>query len=53
MKLPKKVKEDSDDEEEQKLYTTKFKGRCNKCGEFGHKAKDCQSSPEHNQEKKK
>ena len=53
MKLRKKIKDDSDNEEEQALITPKFKGRCNKCGKFGHKAKDCRSSPGHNQEQKK
>ena len=55
MKIRKKFKNDSDDEDEQALYTTKFKGRCNKCGKFGHKAKDCRSNPDSNdnQEKKR
>ena len=44
IRLRKKVKEDTDDKEEQALFTTKFKGRCNKCGKFGHKAKVCRSN---------
>ena len=55
MRLRKKLKEDTDDEDEQALFTTKLKGRCNKCGKFGHKAKDCRSNMDRKeqQEKKK
>ena len=47
-----KVKKDSDDEEERALFVVKFKGRCNKCGKFGHKAKDCRSNIDNDKEKK-
>ena len=55
MRLRKKLKEDTDDEDEQALFTTKLKGRCNKCGKFGHKAKDCRLNMDRKeqQEKKK
>ena len=55
IKIRKKFKDDSDEEYGQALYTTKFKGCCNKCGKFGHKAKDCRLNPESNdnQDKKR
>ena len=53
MKIRKKIKEDSEDEDDQALFTTKFKGRCNKCGKFGHKAKDCRSTSDTHQGKTK
>ena len=34
---------DSEDEEEKALFAKQFKGRCRKCGKFGHKAADCKS----------
>ena len=34
---------DSEDEEERALFAKRFKGRCRKCGKFGHKAADCKS----------
>ena len=51
MRLRKKFKDESDDDEEQALFATKFKGRCNKCGKFGHKAKDCRSNIDNDKEK--
>ena len=36
--------DDSDDDEEKALFARTFKGRCRKCGKFGHKAVDCRSS---------
>ena len=51
MRLRKRFKDDSDDEDEQALFATKFKGRCNKCGKFGHKAKDCRSNTENGNKK--
>ena len=33
---------DTDDKEiEKALVTSQFKGRCNKCGKYGHKKQDC------------
>ena len=56
MRLRKKFKEDSDDDDERAMFAAKFKGRCNKCGKFGDKAKDCpfnvDSDKEKNQKKK-
>ena len=52
MRLRRKFREDSDDEEERALFVAKFKGRCNKCGKFGHKAKDCRSNIINDKEKK-
>ena len=51
MRLRKRFKDDSDDEDEQALITAKFKGRCNKCGKFGHKAKDCRLNIENDNKK--
>ena len=34
---------DSEDEEERALFAKTFKGRCRKCGKFGHKAVQCES----------
>ena len=51
MRLRRKFKEDSDDEDERALFVAKFKGRCNKCGKFGHKAKDCRSNVDNDKEK--
>ena len=34
---------DSEEEEEKALFAKQFKGRCRKCGKFGHKAADCKS----------
>ena len=49
MKIRKKIKEDIEDEDDQALFTMKFKGHCNKCGKFGQKAKDCRSNPNNHQ----
>ena len=34
---------DSEKDEEKALFAKTFKGRCNKCGKFGHKAAECRS----------
>jgi hypothetical protein len=36
---------DSDDEEHALYVGGQFKGRCNKCGKYGHKAAECRSKP--------
>ena len=51
MRLRKRFKDDSNDEDEQALFATKFKGCCNKCGKFGHKAKDCRFNTENDNKK--
>ena len=51
MRLRKKFKEESDDDDERAMFAAKFKGRCNKCGKFGHKAKDCRSNVDSDKEK--
>ena len=35
--------EDNEDKEEKALVMTQFKGRCWKCGKYGHKGADCRS----------
>ena len=39
----------SEDEEERALFAKSFKGRCRKCGKFGHKGADCRSNGKQNQ----
>ena len=34
---------DSEDEDEKALFAKTFKGRCRKCGKFGHKAVQCKN----------
>lgn len=41
MKLHKKLKDNSENDKEQALFSMKCKGCCNKYDKFGHKAKDC------------
>ena len=36
--------DDSNEDDERALFAKTFKGRCHKCGKFGHKAVDCRSS---------
>ena len=38
------IDSNTNDEGETALFAGGFKGKCNKCGRYGHKAKDCRSN---------
>ena len=38
---PKSIEEDTDERELIGLFAGGFKGKCHKCGKYGHKARDC------------
>ncbi len=44
--------DDSEEEEEKALLATQFKGRCNNCGKYGHKAADCREKKQNNNKNK-